>query len=184
MKTWLRRLTAPLIAVLAVAAVGVPALAGTYSGGSSFVDEVAHRLGISPAKLQKAIDDTRAARHEDGSRFGDRHFSGDRRHFHGEDRDHDHITALFAAAAGHLGISEDALRAELKSGKTLAQIAEANHRSAAGLEKALLDVVHAHLHEAVDSGRFTAAQAQRIEAGIAHRIGEFVRHGFGRRHNR
>jgi hypothetical protein len=174
-----------LIAALAVAAVGVPALAGTSSGGSSFVDDVAHRLGISPAKLQKAIDDTRAARHEDGSRFGDRHFSSDRRHFHGEGRhDHDPITALFAAAAGHLGISEDALRAELKSGKTLAQIAEANHRSAAGLEKALLDVVHAHLHKAVDSGRVTAAQAQRIEAGIAHRIGEFVRHGFGRRHSR
>src|SRR6266700_4098801 len=42
--------------VLGVVGLGGTALATSSSGGSTLLDDVAHRLGIAPAKLQTAIN--------------------------------------------------------------------------------------------------------------------------------
>jgi ribosomal protein L10 len=70
---------------------------------------------------------------------------------------------LFAAgvnaAAGYLGVTPGQLRAELKSGRTLAQIANATPgKSADGLVQALVAAAKARLDAAVAAGKITAAQ--------------------------
>jgi hypothetical protein len=52
---------------------------------------------------------------------------------------------LMDAAAGYLGMTPDALRRELGQGKTLAQVAEAHGKSAAGLEAALTRAAQEHV---------------------------------------
>jgi len=48
--------------VLGVAGLGGTALATSSSGGNSFFDDVAHRLGVTPAKLQSAVNGALADR--------------------------------------------------------------------------------------------------------------------------
>jgi hypothetical protein len=56
-----RRIVIAAVA-LGVAGLGGTALATSSSGGSSFFDDVAHRLGVSPAKLQSAVNGALADR--------------------------------------------------------------------------------------------------------------------------
>jgi hypothetical protein len=69
---------------------------------------------------------------------------------------------LGAAVGAYLGITPAQLRTELRSGKSLAQIAVAHGRTAAGLKAAILAKVKARLDRAVASKRLTAAQEQRV----------------------
>ena len=48
--------------VLGVVGLGGTALASSSSGGNSFFDDVAHHLGISPAKLQTAVNQAQVDR--------------------------------------------------------------------------------------------------------------------------
>jgi hypothetical protein len=66
------------------------------------------------------------------------------------------------AAAGYLGLSEDALHSRLESGNTLAQVAKDQGKSVDGLVAALKAGLKQHLDEAVSDGRLTKAQADRI----------------------
>jgi len=56
-----RRIVIAAVA-LGVAGLGGTALATSSSGGNSFFDDVAHRLGVSPAKLQSAVNGALADR--------------------------------------------------------------------------------------------------------------------------
>jgi hypothetical protein len=56
-----RRIVIAAVA-LAVAGLGGTALATSSSGGNSFFDDVAHRLGVSPAKLHSAVNGALADR--------------------------------------------------------------------------------------------------------------------------
>jgi hypothetical protein len=69
---------------------------------------------------------------------------------------------LGAAVSGYLGITPAQLRTELRSGKSLAQIAVAHGKTAAGLKGAILARVKVRLDRAVASKRLTAAQEQRV----------------------
>jgi UDP-N-acetylmuramate-alanine ligase len=62
-------------------------------------------------------------------------------------------------SARYIGIKPQALRTELK-GKSLAQVAVAHGKTAAGLKAALLKPFQTRLDKAVASGRITTAQAQ------------------------
>ena len=66
------------------------------------------------------------------------------------------------AAADYLGLTEDALRARLADGKTLAQIAEAEGKSVAGLQQALVADVKEQLAAAVKDGKLTEEQAANM----------------------
>ncbi len=81
-------------------------------------------------------------------------------------RHHHHKGSVLASAASYLGVSQSQLKSELRSGKSLAQIANASaDRSAAGLIAAL---------ESTDKQKLAAAAAslpQRITAEVDRRRG-------------
>lgn len=74
------------------------------------------------------------------------------------------------AAADYIGISEDTLRTERHDGKSLAQIAVAHGKSAAGLEQALVAAFKANTSSAVASGRITADQSAQALATFQSRL--------------
>ena len=80
----------------------------------------------------------------------------------------------FAAAADYLGITEAKLRAGLESGDTLAEIAKANGKTAAGLEQALVAAAKADLDAKVAAGQLTAAQRTSILADLESRVDDVV----------
>jgi hypothetical protein len=87
---------------------------------------------------------------------------------------HHHGFVDFGAAATYLGITRDALRTSLQDGDTLAEIARANGKTAAGLEDALVAAAKADLDAKVAEGRLTAAQRTGILADLEARIADVV----------
>src|SRR5215813_4350524 len=88
-----------------------------------------------------------------------------------------------AAIAAYLELTPAQLREQLRSGKTLAQIAVAQGKTVAGLEAAIYADVQAHLDKAVANGRLSAAQEQKLLAGLKARLDDIVNHadpGFAR----
>ncbi len=83
-----------------------------------------------------------------------------------------------AAIAAYLNLTPAQLREQLRSGKTLAQIAVAQGKTAAGLEAAIYADVQAHLDKAVAGGRFSAAQEQAILTRLKARLDDIVNHAF------
>jgi hypothetical protein len=82
-----------------------------------------------------------------------------------------------AAAAVYLGLSRSDLMTELRSGKTLAQVAEATSgKSVSGLVDALVSAAKAQLAQAVKDGKLTQAQADRIQQDLKQRISDRVNH--------
>jgi hypothetical protein len=79
-----------------------------------------------------------------------------------------------AAIAGYLGLTEEELRTQLESGKTLAQVAADQGKSVDGLESAILAGAKARLDDAVAAGKITAAQEQEILDQLASHIGDLV----------
>jgi hypothetical protein len=80
----------------------------------------------------------------------------------------------FDAAATYLGVTEAELRTSLESGDTLAEVAKANGKTAAGLTDALVAAAKADLDEKVAAGRLTAAQRTAILADLESRIDDVV----------
>jgi hypothetical protein len=92
------------------------------------------------------------------------------------------------AAAGYLGISATDLMTQLRSGKTLATIADAtNGKSSSGLVDALVAHEQSELAQAVKDGKLTQAQADQLGVSLNERETAFVNGthgrpgGFGRR---
>jgi hypothetical protein len=90
-----------------------------------------------------------------------------------------------AVAATYLGVSETALQNDLASGKTLAQVAKAQGKTADGLVDAMVTATRKRLDTAVSSGRFTKAQEATIVANLQARYkalvsGTLPAGGFGR----
>jgi hypothetical protein len=71
-----------------------------------------------------------------------------------------------AAIASYLGLTEEELRAQLESGKTLAQIASAQERPVSGLEDVIYADAKTHLDQAVADGKLTADQEQAMLAKL------------------
>src|SRR3954451_9943575 len=190
-----RRIVIAAVA-LGVAGLGGTALATSSSGGDSFFDDVAHRLGVSPAKLQSAVNGALADRldqlvkqgkltraqadailkhakaHGGGFPFGGWAPFGRGHHFGGPGEfgfRHRGFGPSFgpmggplAAAAKYLGLSNDALLKELRSGKTLGALAKAKGKSVSGLESALVAPVKSRLDAAVKAGHLTKTQEQHV----------------------
>jgi hypothetical protein len=94
-------------------------------------------------------------------------------HRHGDD---------IEAAASYLGTTVESLLTQLRSGKTLAQVADATSgKSASGLVAALVAHEKQELADAVRAGSLSQAQADTIAATLTERFNAFVNHsGFGR----
>jgi hypothetical protein len=82
-----------------------------------------------------------------------------------------------SAAAGYLGVSTAQLRQDLRSGKTLAQLANTTSgKSAAGLLEALVGAAKAALASEVTAGKLTQAQANQILPQLSARLTAKVDH--------
>ncbi len=81
---------------------------------------------------------------------------------------------LIRAAAGYLGLTPQQLRSERKSGKSLAQIAQAQNKSVSGLQAALTAAVQTRLDRAVKDGKLSAASEQKILAALPKRLDRLV----------
>jgi cytochrome c553 len=79
-----------------------------------------------------------------------------------------------AAAATALGISEDELRTQLQSGKTIAQVAQDKGVDVNKVITALVDEAKARLAQAVTDGKLTQAQADARSAELTQRITDMV----------
>jgi hypothetical protein len=80
----------------------------------------------------------------------------------------------FDGAATYLGLSEDALRTQLQSGKSLADVAKAQNKDVAGLKAAMKASVTKQLDQAVTDKRLTAEQRTKILADIDDRLDDFI----------
>jgi hypothetical protein len=149
------------------------------------IDDAAQRLNVSPSALsdalKKALEDrvdaavsagriTKAEGDELKQRiessdfpfFGHPGFGG---HF---------FLGDISVAASYLGLTEDALRSELESGKTLAQVAQEKGKSVDGLVQALYDNAKQHLDTAVTAGKLTQSEENNILNDVKQHITDFV----------
>jgi hypothetical protein len=78
------------------------------------------------------------------------------------------------AAASYLGVSESELRADLREGESLADVAKEQGKSVDGLVDALVADEKKELDDAVQDGRLTDAQRDRIESTLEQRVTDFV----------
>jgi hypothetical protein len=185
------RFVALVASLAAVAAFALGAGAASAADSPSLVDDAAARLGVSPDKLRAAFKAALAARvdaavaagrltPEQGAKLKARIASAKglgigvrrgilERHKAMLGRIHGKAKAR-GPIATYLGMTRAELRAELRSGKSLAQIAAAKGKTAAGLQAAMLAPVKAALARAVDRGRLTQARADEILARITERV--------------
>jgi hypothetical protein len=188
------------VVAAALAIGGGAAVAGGAlgSGGDqqAFLDAAAKRLGVTPAELKAALQGAYGDRldaavaagkitKEQADAMKQRAKEGVLPLFGGKHRGGGHRGApSLAAAAGYLGLTEAKLRAELESGKTLAQIAKAENKPVDGLKKALAAESKKRLDAAVKAGRLTQAQADAIQAQVTEHLDDLVNGtaGPGRRH--
>lgn len=89
------------------------------------------------------------------------------------------LADIGVAAASYLGISASELRAQLASGKTLAELAHERGRGEAGLVKALVDARTQALENAVSVGAITSAREAKVLARLQARAERLVNHRFG-----
>ncbi len=83
--------------------------------------------------------------------------------------------ASLSTAATYLGISAATLKTDLRSGKTLAQIADATAgKSSAGLIQALVADQQADLAKAVTAGKLTQVQSDALSANLTQRVTALV----------
>jgi len=96
------------------------------------------------------------------------------------------LTALFSAparpgsiAANYLSVSPVLLQAQLRSGRTLAQVADATAgKSKAGLIDALVAAKRSRLATATAAGRLTQARQSKRAAGLDKRMSALVQRQF------
>lgn len=80
-----------------------------------------------------------------------------------------------SVAATYLGLTETELQTKLRSGKTLAQVADATDgKSANGLIEALVAAAKQHIAADVSSGRLTQSQADQILSGLKQHVTDRV----------
>ncbi len=82
--------------------------------------------------------------------------------------------AVLNAVTSYLGLTAKELRADLKAGQTLAQIATAQHKTVTGLEQTISSAVKARLDQAVASGKLTSAQEKVLLSRLQSRLDTLV----------
>lgn len=81
---------------------------------------------------------------------------------------------LWQAAAQKLGLTADQLRAELRAGKSLAQIAQERGVSRDDLKAALLQAARNRLQQAQQQGRLTQQQADQILSRLESQLDRLI----------
>jgi hypothetical protein len=81
---------------------------------------------------------------------------------------------VMPAAAKYLGLSVTALLQQLRSGKSLAEIAQARGKSTAGLEQAIVSATKSQLDKAVAAGKMPRALEQKFAAALTKMVQAMV----------
>lgn len=179
------------IAVLLAAAGGGVAYAASDSSPSeenqAVLEDAAKQLGISPGKLSDALKKALSDRVDaavaagrltkaQGDELKQRINSDDFPLFGGLNRGFGHFGFFgkIDAAADYLGLTEAQLHSQLESGKSLAQIAQAQGKSVDGLVDALVAAAKKDLDSAVAAGKLTKAQETEMLNGLRDRITSLV----------
>ncbi len=186
----MRRITILGAGIVTVLALGFGASGAVAADNPSLVDDVAARLGISADKLRSAFKDALSARvdaavksgkltADQGAKLKERIANakgigtGVRDRFEKRRKDFQkHLRGGIGhrgarplgsgAAAKYIGISGDELRTELRTGKSLAQIATAHDKSVDGLVTAMLAPAKDRIDKAVENERLTQEQADKL----------------------
>jgi polyhydroxyalkanoate synthesis regulator phasin len=190
-----RRLSAVLAALAAVAAFGLAAGTAPAADGPTLVDDVAARLGITPEKLRTAFRDALTARidaavkagkltPEQGAKLKERlaDAKGLGLRLRGRLAQHQnafvhriHVRAhRLGPVARYLGITPQELHTELRSGKSLAQVATAHGKTVEGLVDAITAKAKERLDKAVASGKLTRQRADEILARLTDAVEKAV----------
>jgi polyhydroxyalkanoate synthesis regulator phasin len=181
---------AALVAVGAGGAIAATKITPS-SSSQAVIDDAAAQLGVQPAALSAALRKALLNRVDDAVRsgrlskeqgdalkkrlgsaavplrlgfglgVGPRAFGGPRP-FAFRARPGGHLEG----AATYLGLTEDELRSQLRSGKTLAEIAKAHGKSVDGLVNALVARAEKRLDQAVEDGRLTTERAKMLKDGL------------------
>jgi hypothetical protein len=180
---------AALLAACASLALG--AAAASAADKPSLVDQVAARLGVTPEQLRAAFRATLTARVDAAvaagkltpeqaarlkQRIADARGIGlGPRHAFAK-----HRKALvqrigargrgLGLAAAYLGLTREQLRMELRSGKSLSQIATAKGKTSSGLVAAILAPAKERLAKAVSARRLTQQRADEILKRLTERV--------------
>ncbi len=86
--------------------------------------------------------------------------------------------AALAVSAKAIGISPQALRTELKSGKSVAQVAGEHGVGAQAVIGALVDAADARIDQAVTNHKLSSDQATMIKGALPTRVAKAVNHVF------
>jgi hypothetical protein len=78
------------------------------------------------------------------------------------------------AAAEAIGIERDALRRELRAGRTIADVAAAHDVDVQAVIDAIVAEIHERLEQAVANGRLTQAEGDAREADAVERVTDLV----------
>ena len=167
-------------------AVGATRFASPKEENQAVIADAAKQLGIEPSKLSHALTTALKDRVDaavaagrltkaQGDALKARIDSEGLPLFPAGPPDHfRHDGPNLDAVATYLGLTEDQLRTELESGKTLVQVATAHGKTADGLVGTLVDAAGKKLDAAVAEGRLTRAEADSMLAGLKARITDFV----------
>jgi hypothetical protein len=171
------------------AAVAAQKLVSPKQESQAIINDAASRLGVQPsalsdalkaafkARIDAAVADGRLTK-DRGDKLKARIDSGDVPFFGGGfGRGPHHGHGLFIrldAAATYLGVSKADLRASLRDGKTLAQVAKDKDKSVDGLVAAMVTAAKNRLAEAVAAGKLTDAQRDAIEQTLEQRTRDLV----------
>lgn len=179
------------LGVLVAAAGGGVAVAASENSpaeeNQAVLNDAANQLGISPGKLSDALKKALSDRVDaavaagritkaEGDSLKQRINSDDFPLFGGLHRGFGHFGFFgkLSAAADYLGLTEAELRSQLEGGKSLAQVAQAQGKSVAGLVDSLVALAKTRLDEAVAAGRLTQAQETEMLNGLRNRITSLV----------
>ena len=89
--------------------------------------------------------------------------------------EHHHGFGLLSASATYLGLTTDQLKAKLKAGQSLGQVADATAgKSSAGLVTYLTGLAKARLDKAVAENHLTSAQEARILDAVQAKLTKLV----------
>jgi hypothetical protein len=204
MTTGRRKLAVALVAVAVVAGAGGAIAAtelSSQSDSKAVIEDAAKQLGVEPEelsdalrqalenRLDEAVEDGRLTE-EQADRLKERLQAEDFPLFRGPGlvpprglevpmlprlgRHNPRLFAVLDAAADYLDLTEDELRAQLRDGKTLAEIARDEGKSVDGLVDALVAEKTKRLDDAVEDGRLTKAERDDLVKGLRERVTALV----------
>jgi hypothetical protein len=87
--------------------------------------------------------------------------------------------AVVSISAKTIGVTRHELVTELRTGKSLSEIAGEHSVSAQTVADALLNAADAHVTKAVANHKLTPTEAAKVEARLQTYVGTLVNHSFG-----